>query len=202
MSIFSFDSKFNSFMSRLADVCLLNLLWIAFSIPIVTAGAATCAAFSVTLKMLDGNEGYIARSFVKAFKSNFKQGTILQLITCAGAYALYLDAQMAFKTEKPSIALCVAGILSAAVVWCALVYAYPLAARYENTLPNHLRNSFALAMRNPLRTFILLLVCAFEVAVFSWNVLMMIFGALAGPMILVYTVSAVARKIFDKAEKR
>ena len=52
----------------------LNFLWLLFSLPIVTIGASTAAAFSVTLKMVDEREGYIAKQFWTAFQGNLKQG--------------------------------------------------------------------------------------------------------------------------------
>jgi uncharacterized membrane protein YesL len=38
----------------------LNFLWLLFSLPVVTIGASTAAAFTITLKMVDEREGYIA----------------------------------------------------------------------------------------------------------------------------------------------
>ncbi|MBQ9122141.1 MAG: DUF624 domain-containing protein, partial [Lachnospiraceae bacterium] len=34
----------------------------------VTMGAATVAAYTVTLKMVDETEGYVGRQFIKGFK--------------------------------------------------------------------------------------------------------------------------------------
>ena len=45
MKLFNYDSPFWSFMSRLADLIILNLLWIVFCIPVVTIGASTTAMY-------------------------------------------------------------------------------------------------------------------------------------------------------------
>jgi uncharacterized membrane protein YesL len=201
MSLYSQNSKFTKFMSRLVDICCLNILWIVFSLPVITAGAATLAAYSVALNMVDDEEAYISKSFVQAFRKNFKQGTALFFLTAAALYALYIDVQLVFKSEKPPVVLCVVSILSIAVVFCMFVYAYPLTARYDNTLWNNLRNSFSISIRYPLRTFVIFFVCAIEVFLFTFNMLMEIFGVLAGPMILVYTVSGTAKHIFLKIER-
>lgn len=188
-------------MGRLVDICCLNILWIVFSLPVITAGAATLAAYSVALTMVDDEETYILKSFVRAFRNNFKQGTVLFLLTAAALYALYIDVQLVFKSEKPPVILCVVSIISIAVIFCIFIYAYPLTARYENTLWNNLRNSFSISIRYPLRTFIIFFVCAIEIIIFTFNMLMVIFGILTGPMILVYTVSTSAKHIFLKIEK-
>ena len=77
MALFNMNSGFFKFINRLLDVLFLNFLWIICSLPIVTIGAATCAAFSISLKMVDDEEGYIGKAFFKEFKKNFKQGTLM-----------------------------------------------------------------------------------------------------------------------------
>ena len=59
MGIFNMDSGFARFMNRAIDVLELNILWIIFSLPVFTIGASTCAAYYVTLKMVDEEEGYV-----------------------------------------------------------------------------------------------------------------------------------------------
>ncbi len=93
MKFFSVDSPLYRFLSKMVDVLKLNFLWILFSLPLLTVGASTVAAMSVALKMTDDEEGYIGKSFVKAFKENWKQGTLLWLITVVAVYAVYLDFQ-------------------------------------------------------------------------------------------------------------
>ena len=55
-SFFSMDSPVMRFLSRVCDLIILNLLAIVCSIPIVTIGASITAMFSVTLKMVKGEE--------------------------------------------------------------------------------------------------------------------------------------------------
>ena len=90
MALFNMNSGFFKFINRLLDVLFLNFLWIICSLPIVTIGAATCAAFSISLKMVDDEEGYIGKAFFKEFKKNFKQGTLMWMITAPCIYILYL----------------------------------------------------------------------------------------------------------------
>ena len=67
-------------MGRLADFIILNLLWVVCSIPIITIGASTTALYTVMMKLVKNEEGYIAKGFLKAFKENFKQSTIMWII--------------------------------------------------------------------------------------------------------------------------
>ena len=79
-SLFNMDSPIMRFLSRVCDIMILNILCIVFCIPIITAGASVTAMYTVTLKMVRGEESYIFKGFLKAFKENFKQSTIIWLI--------------------------------------------------------------------------------------------------------------------------
>ena len=60
-NIFNPDNKFFSFMGRVADLMILNLLCIVCCIPVVTAGPAIAAMYYITLKMADGHQNGIAK---------------------------------------------------------------------------------------------------------------------------------------------
>ncbi|MGN1184899.1 MAG: DUF624 domain-containing protein, partial [Oliverpabstia sp.] len=74
-NLFNPDNKFFTFMGKVADLMILNLLCIVCCLPIVTAGASITALYYVTLKIARNEETYIARGFFHSFKENFKQAT-------------------------------------------------------------------------------------------------------------------------------
>ena len=80
MKFFNYDSPFWSFMSRIADLVIVNILWLVFCIPVFTIGASTAAMYRVTLNLVRGEGGGVVRSFWASFKLNFKQGVLLFLI--------------------------------------------------------------------------------------------------------------------------
>lgn len=132
-------------MGRVADFIILNLLWIVCSIPIITIGASTTALYTVMLKLVKNEEGYIAKGFLKAFKENFKQSTIM--------WAIFLLLGILFVVDFVSIRLMpniVGGILQMfflfmgvlLIAW--MVYAFALQARFVNTVKNTLKNALIL----------------------------------------------------------
>lgn len=201
MKFFSVDSPLYRFLSKLLDVIRLNFLWILFSIPLVTIGASTVAALSVALKMADDEEGYIGRSFLKAFRENWKQGTVLGVITLVALYAIYLDFQFFEALEGNPMIFLLVGILSIVVVVSALLYAYPLAARYENTLFRTIQNSIDITRRYVGRTLFLVFVLSLEFLLFQFNQTMMFFAILLGPGFMIYTLAAFSKKTFLLIEK-
>ena len=95
---FNMDNKFFTFMSRVADLIILNLLCIVCCIPVVTIGPSIAAMFYVTLKMVRNEESYIVRGFFKSFKQNLKQGIVINLIMLAAALLLYFDISICRST--------------------------------------------------------------------------------------------------------
>ena len=113
MAFFGIDGPFYRFICRFIDLVKLNFMWLLFSLPIVTIGASTTAAYSIALKMVDDEEGYMVKSFVKEFKRNFKQGTFMGLIGLVATYAIYLDYEINRVSEEGSVVLLVIGLVSA-----------------------------------------------------------------------------------------
>ena len=101
MKFMSVDSKLFKGLNKVLDIMYLNLLWILFSIPIITIGASTTAAYQVGMKMVRDEEGYIGRGFWKAFKENFKQSTIVWIIMFVLGDALYINYQIINKLDNP-----------------------------------------------------------------------------------------------------
>lgn len=201
MKFFSVDSPLYRFLSKLLDVIKLNFLWIIFSIPLITVGASTVAAMSVALKMADDEEGYIGRSFLKAFKDNWKQGTVLWLITVAAAYAIYLDFQFFEALEGNPILFLIIGIASTVLAVSALLYSYPLIARYENNLFRTINNSIDITRKYMGRTLLLSAILIVEFILFQFNYTMLFLGFLLGPGFMIYTVASFSKKIFLLIEK-
>ena len=179
----------------------LNFFWILFSIPVITVGASTVAAMSVGLKMVDDEEGYIGKNFLKAFKENWKLGTILWMITVVAVYAIYLDFQLFEAVENNPIIFLIIGMASIALAVAALIYSYPLTARYENTLINTIQNSINISRKYLGNTLLLVIILAVEYIVFNFNKTMLFFGIILGPGFMIFTIAAFSKRIFQKIEK-
>ncbi len=198
---FSTDSKLYRFMCKLTDLVKLNLMWLLFSLPIVTLGASTIAASAISLKMAEGQEGYVARDFLKAFKDNLRQGIPMSFITIICIWAVWMDFQIFDKSEENSVLFLIIGIIAAYVFAFSLLYVFPLLARYENTVLNSLKNSFRISMKYFFRSLLLVVIVAFEIVVMFWNYKTAILIPIVGPAFVNLTVSSFAIVIFRELEK-
>lgn len=192
--IFDLDNPFFRFVSKLVDAVFLNLLWLIFSIPIITIGASTTAMYSVTLKMARDREGYIFQGFWKAFKENFKQSTLIWLFMLVVGIVLGVDIHY-FQTstaEYSNIGFIVMVAISSIVI-CTAVYIFPLQAQFANSIKHTIKNAFIMCVRH--LPWTLLLVCIYAVTAFCLYVAavlvsVFIFGIVA------FITSYIYNKIF------
>ena len=134
MKFFNYDSPFWSFMSRIADLVIVNILWLVFCIPVFTIGASTAAMYRVTLNLVRGEGGGVVRSFWASFKLNFKQGVLLFLILLIPTLLVIVEVEI---------------YLSGAVaqsVWMGVIFCFP--AQFDNTIKNTLKNAILLSIGN------------------------------------------------------
>ncbi|MGN1158640.1 MAG: YesL family protein [Lachnospiraceae bacterium] len=201
MKFFSVESPLYRTLCKFTDLVKLNLLWLLFSLPIITIGVSTVAAMSVALKMVDDEEGYFLKGFLKAFRENWKQGTVLELITIAACYAIYLDFQLFEAVPGNPIGFLIVGIIASFLTIVTLVYAYPLVARYENTLFRTLQNSISISKQYFGRTLLMVFAVFLEVLLFQFNSTLLLIGLIVGPGFMIFTVAAFSKRIFQSIEK-
>ncbi len=191
-------------MYAMADLLILNLLWLLCSLPVLTAGPATSSLFAVTLKIARGEPVETIREFFKAFKDNFKQALLLGLIAIAGIIVIYADVTFALEFEGAMkyLYLIVAGIICALLL-IFISYSFALNARYENTMKGTVKNAFLLAFVSPGKTLGMWLIYAIPVALLLLlpryvvayiGFLFILFGI----SLPVYINSQTLNKIFDK----
>lgn len=197
MKMFSTEGALYKFIVRFWDMVKLNFVWLICALPIVTIGVSTVAAYSVTLRMLDDQEGHVVRDFFRAFKENFKQGMGIGPITVLFAAVLYLDFTLAIQ----HVGFAVLGVFSAFLFAIALLYAYPLLARYENKLFRTIKNSMRISLRYFGRTVFLVVLLVVEGFVFRLTRLTLIIGLLIGPACMMLTVSGFSMAFFREIEK-
>lgn len=160
MRIFHVDSPIMRIMNRVANIMIVNMLLLFCSVPIVTAGAATVAAHKVMQGIVRGTESGILKEYFRAFTLNLKQATIAWIvfisITLALVYEMYI---LLVVHQITSFSILIIGVLIVSVLLIGISsYLFPLIARYENTLIQHLKNAFYLLLGNPLRSMLLITV--------------------------------------------
>lgn len=151
---FSVNGKLSDWLGRIADLALLNLLWLICCIPVVTVGASTAALYSVEFQMVKNQDGYVARSFFSAFRENFVQATVIWLGMLLCGTVLYFDFYYSSHTDSFGAKIMVIPFLLAAFLMFATgCYAFPVLAYFKNTTKGAVKNALLMALAHLPCTF-------------------------------------------------
>ncbi len=200
--MFKLDSPFMNFLNKVADIMILNILFIIFSIPVFTIGASFSAAYYMGFKMVKDEETYIVKGFWKAFKENFKQATLIWIIVMIVAAILFCDyriimysgIEFAQWTKTAMVAVTV-------VLLLGFSFVFPMQARYANTVKNTIKNGFLMALSHVPTAFVINLIYAVPVLVlyFLPQSLPAVFLLACG--LIIFCQSFFILKVFTKYEE-
>lgn len=201
--IFDMNNKFFGFMSKVADLCILNIICVVCCIPVITAGASITAMYYVTLKMVRNEEAYIIRSFFKSFKQNFKQATIINLIMLLIGLVLYVDLNVSKAMQGGAGQIFQVIFMAFVLIYFILfLYVYPVLARFYNTIKNTIKNALFMAIRHLPYTVVMVLIAVCPLLLLlvkSYQIQSTLFVLflLMGFALIAYCNSYFLAKIFD-----
>lgn len=145
---FSLDGSFNKYGSLLADTIILSLLWLFFSLPIVTIGASTSAMYYVATRRISEREGYMTSDFWSAFKSNFVRSTVLWLMVLVLAIVLVFNVSVAGALGNMARIVVPAQIVIAIQLIVICTFMFPMTSRFDMTIKHTIKSSFFMANRH------------------------------------------------------
>lgn len=189
-------------LGRLCDFVLLNIMWVIFSIPLFTIGASTTALYTVMLKLVRNEEGYIVKGFLQAFKDNFKKSTVIWLILALVGIIIGVDSWLAMGLHSVMQTVFRSVFIIFGLVWlCVVIYVFPLTARYENTIRNTIKNAFILSVAKLPYTLLMVVITAGSVIVTFLNMETLLVGSalwlVIGVSLVAWLNSFLLRKVFE-----
>lgn len=167
MKFLEIDSPLMQALTKIADLLILNLLTLLCCLPIITVGPALTAMHYMTLKMVRSEETYIVKGFFKSFKENFRQGTLIWLLflvvglVLAGDYIILISSEMRYGNVMQVLTLVVA-----IFVVCTFLYAFPVLAKFRNTIKITLKNAFLISIMQFPKTIVMLILYLIPLAIF------------------------------------
>lgn len=197
------DNKFFTFMGKVADLIILNLICVLCCLPIVTIGPSLTALHYVTMKMVRNEESYIVKNFFKSFKENFKQATIINLIMLVVGIMLFLDINIVKRMSgKLYSGLFVVFIAFLLLYMLVFLYIYPVLAKFYNTIKHTFINAFLMSIRHLPYTFVMLVITLLPIGIFfipslqlQSTCLMLLL--IMGPAVIAYLNGHFLVRIFD-----
>ena len=200
-NLFDIDNRFFRYVAKLTDLVLLNILWVIFSIPIITMGAATSAVYYVTLKMVKDEEGYIIRSFWKGFKQNLKQGIIIEVILLISGIILLGDIRYFLVSKNIFSYLFISIFVIGLIIYTfTLIFVFPIIAKFNNTVSETLRNAVVISLNNPLVSISMTVLLIVMLYGFYVSVPIMVIFPLIAVSGYAYIGSILFRDIFERCK--
>lgn len=206
-NLFNPEGVFVQFLSRVGDLILLNVLFLACCLPVVTIGASTAALHKVTQDYILDNDSGVFKPFFRAFAANFKQATVVWLVQLFVIVGLAADFLLITAYFTGTLATVMYTLLIVLMVLAACVSAYmtPLLVRYENTLRQHLSNAVVLAIIKLPKTvgMVVLNLLPLLIALLSLNVFLqtMVFWISIGFAFVAFLQSNLLKSVFGELEQ-
>ena len=198
----SLDRITNSWMYRaskvIGDVVIISVLFLLFCLPVVTIGASVTALYYTVYRKYHKRIDNISKDFVRAFKSNLKNGIIVHLIYLIYSALAGFNIYFAFfgwgNVRLPDWYMIVS-LLPLLPLIFSLPFVYALMARFNNSILGTLKNSLTLCMMNfpkfILIWFIIILALAISIGFPP--------AALVTPAIATYLCQYITEKAFSRA---
>ena len=185
----------NKFMEKYAvfcDMVLLSCLFIATCLPVVTIGASAAALYHAVTKVLTSGEGYLFKTYMKAWKENMKQGIVLTLFTILllglSVGSIFLIGLLYRNGQAPEILLYLRYFVLIPVI-LLLPWEFIYMSRFSDTVGTIVKNSFTLG------------IAAFGTTLFAdlFIAILLLLAAFMAPA-LPFVITPICRLIAKKTE--
>jgi len=201
-AIFNMEGPLMQGLTKFADLIILNVITLICCIPVVTIGAAFTSLHYVCLKMVRGEDCYIVKDYFKAFKSNFKQATIIWLIFFVAIFVFAMDIVVMYVAEIQFHFLIRALVLMLGiVVTSTFMYVFPMQAKFANPVKQTIKNAFKASVLQFPKTIIMIammFVPPFLIVMYGNLIPIVIMTFIAVPA---YVSAIMYNKFFKKIER-
>lgn len=204
MKIFDIDSPLMQGLGKMADLMILNLLALVCCIPVFTIGASITALYYMALKIVRNEEVYIIKGFLKSFKQNFRQATIIWLIQIVVMVILGLDYYIMYVATEtpPNMVMQVVWMAGAVIAVVTFVFIYPVLSKFDNTLKNTFKNTLLMAVMQMPKVILMVILWAIPIliGIFVFQLFPLVF--LFGMSLPAVASAFLYNKFFKKMEEK
>lgn len=173
--IFSMDGTYARAMNFLWNILVISVLWLLCSLPVVTLGAASTAAYYAAAKAVRHHTGTVHREYFASFRRNFRQSIPLSLVMLLITGLLALECLYLYSdTAVPLPVLCLFAVMLLCSLGCGS-YLWAALSRFDRGSFVLFRFSLVVTFRHLLTTIsllFLLLSCLAGVYFLPWGILL------------------------------
>ncbi|MBR4421562.1 MAG: DUF624 domain-containing protein [Erysipelotrichaceae bacterium] len=153
----NYNSPFIKILETLANMVIVSILWLVFSLPAVTIVPASAALFHTVNKIIfgPGKGNGVFKDFYASFKENLREGAILSIIVIIAVLVILEGLWTGYQFHKVSLwgmAYMMLGIVIAFFFIIALIHIAPVLSRFDAPVLSIIRMAVYFAMRKPIRS--------------------------------------------------
>ena len=201
-SFFDMDGGVMGTLGKITDVIILSILFLVFSLPIITIGASFTALYYTSVKCIRRERDYLFKSFLRSFKENFSEATILWLFILIASGILGLNLWFSGQITSGNLGFilsCIYGMMAFTVSVVA-VYVFPLLSRFRMSKKKLIKTAFYMSIKH-LPYSILLVVIFIASFMASYFVLPLIFVLpAAGTLLFSIPMERILKKYTPESE--
>ncbi len=200
------ESRFIRFFSLIADLMIVNILFVICSVPIFTIGAALTAMHKAIQNIIFDEGNGVIKTFFSSFKENYKFATSIwfaELLIFAGIIGACLLVVIELQSILQTIfflIICFLGL----IFLSGYTWLYPLIARYDNTIKDHIRNATILMLTQLPTTLVIDLLAVIPVVMTACSLEFLlntsIIWVIGGFSVISYGINILLKPIFKKHE--
>lgn len=186
--MFQSDNLLSRVLTKVFDLCLLNILFLITSLPIFTIGVSLSALYTVTLAMSKNEESPVFKMYFRMWKQNFKKGMIAGLILL-GIVALLIFDMWIWWNSRISYRMffMIATLVLLSLVIMVSNWVFPLIAKFENSVKNMFKNAMIFSMRYAIVSFCMgIVMVGYMALILKYFVVVLPLFFLFGVILLVY----------------
>lgn len=147
--IFGSDSRLMKVLGKIFDIGYLSIVFIIFSLPVVTIGASLTALYYAVVKVIRRDRGYVFQEFFRSFKLNFVKATILWLIQAVLTFVMCFNLYAVVEQNGGTIGFMQgAYIVMGLIIFAISCYAYPVLSRFDMKNTKIIRFSLYMAVKH------------------------------------------------------
>ena len=200
------NSRFYDSWNNAANLVLINLLTLIFTIPLITAGAAFAATARVACEMVREEDTYVIRTWLRAFRENFQLATLAWIPAALLLLGFWYEERLLGNFTDPRLSGMLLGVIlfGVAIIISFLCWYFPLIARYRNSFGAHLANAFRLMLGRLPQTLLCVGLCftpAMLVVFFPKTLLpVCVFMVIIGVAFIAYLIALIQKSTFARLD--
>ncbi len=204
--LFNLNSPLMQFLSQVADLILINLMFLLCCLPVVTIGASVCAMLTVTMQKVRKDDLLgVTGAFFAAFKNNLKKGTLIWIFYAALGAVIAVNRWLMIQAgANYSGFMKVLWVILLVLYTASISWVFALQARFENGVKATIRNSVILALAHPLTSVRVMICTAFPIVLLLYKTYYFLYSSaiwlMIGFSLLAYLNSMSFVKVFAGLE--